>query len=484
MRGLSRRLCAAVLVALLAACANNASVPDIPARLYDDKGLLVARLYVPGTLAWENAQVNIDGTLYNSSVRDGYVGIALKPGEHNFVQLRIQGRHLSRLDPAEEESPFRLVRGGGGGGYRAPTYIYTPGATTVVWYTTLSVNRKFVVESGKVTNLGLMVYLPAPPSAGAPSTDGKRFVVINVDNTAEMKMYLETNYPELMATIAERTPKLAPARYLEAQRLKDLRRLIAANEVKTGKLVENSTTAVAYGDAGTLVMMKRAADKKIAGIEVLDTGTLADIVDAVKDEERLLFLTSEGKLLSLESGKLSAAGVPFKVHAVRLAVFRDGSLAIIDNHMRVLRSHDHGITWTRHEEGMIDSARNDMSIAGDVDDIYVTLGLTGMPARILNVRAADAPPRLIEPPAPTAGTKGITGQARVSVRDSGLFMQFAGRDFFFRPAATGKWQQQSLPGELCKPIVFDDAGRRLSIECNGVRYRSDDSGKSWSRDSV
>jgi hypothetical protein len=53
-------------------------VPLFRLALGENQGLLVARLYVPGTLAWESARVNIDGRLYSASVRDGYIGIAQK----------------------------------------------------------------------------------------------------------------------------------------------------------------------------------------------------------------------------------------------------------------------------------------------------------------------------------------------------------------------------------------------------------------------
>lgn len=477
-----RLLSVGVSLAALAGCASTGSVPDIPSSLANN-GLLVARLYVPGTLAWENAQINIDGRLYGSNVRDGYVGIALAPGQHHFVQLRVEGRQLSSTQPPE--AGFRQVRGGG---YRAPTYTYTPGSTYVTYYTTLAVDRKFVIEEGKVTNLGLLVYLPEGPAAGGgsatPPAQGKRFHVIAVDNNAEMKTYLETNYPALMSSLGDRPLQLAPAKYLDAARLPELRRLIAANELKSGKLVTNATATVAYGDAGTLVMLRRTAGGQPGKAEVLDTGTLADVVDAVRDDERMLFLTSEGKLLSVDDGKLAVASVPFRTHAVRLAVFSDGSLVIIDNRLRVLLSRDRGVTWTRHENAMIETPRNDIGIAGDVDNLYITLGTRGVPSRILSLRVGDAAPAIIVPPSGDGGTRAASGRSLLVPREAGLFLMLSGRDFYFRPQSGDQWRQQSMPGQKCKPVVFDQAGRKLGVECDGIKYDSGDSGLNWSKVAV
>ena len=475
-----RFLAVVASLAALAGCASTGSVPDIPSGLVNS-GLLVARLYVPGTLAWENAQINIDGKLYGSNVRDGYVGIALPPGQHHFVQLRVEGRQLSSTQ--SHEARFRQVRGGG---YRAPTYTYTPGSTYVTYYTTLAVDRKFMIEESKVTNLGLLVYLPVSPPAGAassaPAGQGKRFQVVAVDNNAEMKTYLETNYPVLMSSIGEQSLQLAPGKYLDIARLPELRRAIAASEFKSGKVVTNATATVAYGDAGTLVMLRRTAGGQLGKAEVLNTGTLADIVDAVRDDERMLFLTSEGKLLSVDDGKLAVAGVPFRVHAVRLAAFSDGGLAIIDNRLRVLRSRDRGATWIRHENAMIDTPRNDIGIAGDVDNLYITLGTRGIPSRILNLRVGDAAPALIDPP--SGGGAKAAGRSLLVSREAGLFLMLSGQDFYFRPQSGDRWQQQSMPGQKCKPVVFDQTGRKLGVECDGIKYESGDSGQNWSKLSV
>ncbi len=128
---------------------------------------------------------------------------------------------------------------------------------------------------------------------------------------------------------------------------------------------------------------------------------------------------------------------------------------------------------------MIETPRNDMEIAGDVDNIYVTVGTRGMPKSILNLRAGDSAPAVIAPP--NANGAGIP---RLVPRESGLFLLFADRYFYFRSHALGEWRQYSTPSHKCKPIAFDDAGRKLSVECEGVKHESTDSGATWSKVAV
>ena len=462
-------------VALLQGCASTQSVPELPAEL-GEKGLLVARLYVPGSTIWRNAQINIDGKLHGANLRDGYVAIALDPGEHKFVQLRLQGQHLAHYEP--QESPLRMVRGGGS----APTYYYVPGGTTTIYYTTLSVNRSFTIESGKIANLGLMVYLSAddPSKQRAAVNESKEYYAIPVDNSAEISYYLQTNYPALIATLKDRAPKLAPGKYLEAAKLPELRRFIAAEEVRKGKLIDNGGVSAVYGDAGTVVLSKLGTDGKRT-IDVLDTGTLANIVDGQRDDDRFIFLTADAKLLTIDHGRLTQASLPYRIHPVRLGRYGNGNFAIVDNRMTVLVSPNHGKTWSKYDGAAVETPRDDIGLVSDGENAYVYLGNTGVPSAILQFRPGEATPRAIDRPQHDAGIS-TTSRNTVVARAAGLFIVYnEPRDFYFRPRANERWEVYSKPGTKCKAIGVDDTGRDLRVECDGAPYESHDSGRTWTR---
>jgi hypothetical protein len=463
-------------VAALCGCASKSSIPDLPDKLAE-QGLLVARLYMPGSASWDNAKVEIDGKLHPSGLRDGFIAIALSPGEHYLPQLRIEGRLLSYEDSGS--SGLRKVRGGGG----APIYYYVPGGSGVrTYFTTLAVMRRFQIEAGKITNLGLMVYLADDPKESSGGSS-RQYHAVALDNSAEIGYYLETNYPALMGTLADHTPKLAPGNYLDPKKLPELRRYIAALEAKGKKIISSGTTAVLYGDAGTLV----AAKPKPGGgsvFEVLDTGTLANIVDARRADDRLVFLTSEAKLLTYEGGKLSMTGIPYRIHPVKMSSIGKDNLTIVDNRMSIMTSQDGGAHWSKYDGARIDTPRSDIGVVSDAHGAYIYLGTRGIPNPILYQQAGETTPQMIAPPqqpAPPARPIEDTTLNIVIVRESGLFVVYPRNEFHFRSNATRTWQIYSKPAEGCKGIGFDTAGVDLTVECGGVKYESADSGRTWTK---
>jgi hypothetical protein len=484
-----RRLLATVVLLwliLLQGCVTTSSIPELPSTLGED-GLLVARLYVPGSAAWQNASINIDGKLHGANLRDGYIAIALRPGDHNFVQLRVEGLHLSSYQ-SQESDIQKVARGFV---YRAPTYYYSPGSSYTVYYTTLTVNRRFTIEAGKITNLGLTVYLPVPEDRDKKNAEdpikkdstvgkSKQYYTTILDNSAEMGRYLEVNYPNLMASVKDRAITLAPGNYLDAKKLPELRRFIASHEAKGRKFIKTATLSAVYGDAGTVVTFKPGADGKITNLQVLDTGTFADIVDARIDGERFIFLTAEAKLLVLDQGKLTQVKVPFPVHPSRLASLGNGGVAIVDNRMRILTSYDLGNNWTNYDGAMIEKPRSDIGLVSYGQGAYVYLGNRGIPSAILYLAPNEPTPRAINPPEYKQGVS--NSYNTVIVREAGLFIVYYNeREFFFRSHTGQKWGMHSKPSPKCKAMDFDATGLNLKTECEGTKYESSNSGLTWTK---
>jgi hypothetical protein len=463
---------AVLCVALLGGCVTRSSVPALPSSLGLD-GLMVARVYIPGSTFWQNAQVDIDGRPYNASLRDGYIAIALPPGEHRLHNLRVDS---TTPFTTSSYGPAIVPVKGGGGGYRAPIYI--PGSSYTIYYRTLSVERSFVVEANKVVNLGLMVYVAADDSKQT-SGQTKQYYNIPLDNSAEMRHYLETNYSGLMASLKERNISLAPGKYLESARLPDLRRLIALEEARKGKLLADTTTSLAYGDAGTLVMRRLGPGAKPV-FEVLDTGTLAPIVEGLHDRERFVFLSSDAKLLTVEHGKLTTTVVPFRTHPVRLLAVGK-AMAIVDNRMGILTTQDRGQTWSKFDGAMIDDPRNDMDAVTDTHGVFVYLGKQGMPSAIVHLPESGATPRVIALPPPSQAPL-YNKWNTLAAKPSGLFIEFAQwPDFYFLSRSDEKWSMRAKPKTDCGPIDFDDVGQRLKTTCEGEVFESADTGRTWAR---
>ena len=463
-------------------CASKQTLPELPQAI-GDKGLLVARLYILGMQSMENASVNIDGRVRSSALRDGYIAIPLEPGDHQLVALRAEGRQLASA-AIEEESPFRKVRGGGGGGSH---YIYVPGGSYTIYYTTLAVDRSFHIEPGKVTNLGLIVYIPVrddPSKKRATVNDSRQFNVVALDNSSELKTFLATNYPELVSTLSSPDISLAPAKYFDVKLLPDLRRVIAYYESSGPHRVVTASATAVYGRAGTVAILKKPDDGRQPSprdVEIVDTGTLADIVGAVPVGDGFTFLTSDGELLSLNGATLGRTRLPYRIQPVSLHALGKTGMVIVDNHMRMLTTRSPGDKWVSFDDALDKTPRTDIDVVADDDGVYVSLGRTGLPSSLYYVKADESIPSAI----PTAirdipGTVIIAYHSLVA-RDVGLFVMFSGPDFYFWSKTTRNWELRSLPPGHCQPVQFDDTGRNLSVECGGIIYGSGDSGASWTK---
>jgi hypothetical protein len=480
VRRIFKTMIAVLLFATFGGCATRQSLPELPTAL-EGKGLLVARLYVLGLHSMENASINIDGKSMSSSLRDGYIAVALEPGEHKLNQIRAEGQLLSR-NMIEEESPMRLAKGGS-----APTYIYIPGSSYTVHYTTLAVDRTFRIEPGKVTNLGLIVYLPVlndPNIKKATVNSSREFRVFALDNNVETNAFLETNYPDLVRSLTSREITLAPAKYLDSKNLSGLRQAIAYYENRGPNVLASPTKTVVYGRAGTIVALNRESmGIKQPAVEVLDTGTLADIVGGVRNGEQFTFLTSDAKLLFWDGHKITQTPLPYRVHPVRLHSLGERGLIVVDNHLRILTAQNPNDEWINYEGVMTKMPRNDVNIATEKSGAYISIGNRGVPENIYFIPAGESVPKSIGTPEKRLAVSSIDMPFLVA-RESGLFILYNKPSFYFRSNRSQSWELYSQPQGKCKPMKIDSEGRNLAIECDGINYQSNNSGATWTRDKI
>lgn len=470
---------AGLLLTTLQGCVTKQSLPELPSTL-GDNGLLVARLYVLGMRGMEDASINIDGKLMPSSLRDGYIAVSLAPGEHKLSQIQAAGQLLS-ANIVEDNPPIRRVRGGGG-----PAFIYIPGGSYTVHYTTLSIDRSFHIEPGKVTNLGLIVYLPVmedPDRKRATVNNSREFRVVALDNSAEINTFLETNYPELVGSLKTRDIILAPGRYLEAKHLPDLRRAIAFHESRGTQVLSSPTKNIVYGRAGTIVAIDKQPGADSRKLEILDTGTLADIVGAAWNGTQFIFMTSDAKLLSWDGQTISQTTLPYRVHPVHMRSLGEVGLVAVDNHLRILSARQYGNQWVNYEGAMIKNARSDVTIASDGAGVYISLGNRGFPEALYYLKAGESLPKAITGPEPRPAISSADYHVVVA-REAGLFVVFNRPDYYFWSKAKQRWDAYSRPAGNCKPMKIDDQGLNVVVECDGVEYRSSNSGGTWTKPEV
>jgi hypothetical protein len=463
-----RYIMALLLAGFVQGCVSTSSVPELPDTL-GENGLLVSKIYMPGSYRWGNSQVTIDGQIHNASMRDGYLVLSLAPGEYTLQNLRTQGwdEKVSRLS---DSSPIVPVKGGG---YSAPSYYYVPGSTT--YYTTLPVNQKFKIETGKITSLGMYVFL-------VDQKDPKKFFTIQLDNSKEMRYYLDANYPKLMGNLTDRNLALAPGKYIDATRLPSVRQVIAAKEYRSGHFIRSRDLIVAYGNAGTIVVLRPDNTKKDAPpkVEILNTGTVADINDVQFQGEHLNFLTADGQILIFDNTMLSRQTIPYRVQPLHFRYVGEHGIVVVDNRRRLLTSNNNGQSWSQYEGELLEKPSNASNLTAVRDGVYL-YSTDGVPKSI-SFHGYNPPTHVkLSVPIEHGSIPSYT-YSRLVATDAGLFIDYIGaRDFHFKPTGQNDWQLRSTPAEKCERIVYEPSGRVLNVMCEKIGYRSNDGGQNWNK---
>lgn len=473
MRRTAPLLALALSIAILSSCAPRQSVPTLPPVL-DGEGLVVGRFYVAGLSRMENASIEFSGLTLPSGLVEGYVAAALPPGKHTLKRLKAQGHLLAAR--VVEEAPLAQPAGG----YRVPTYIYVPGQT--IQYTTLAVDREFVVEAGRVTNLGLMAYFPEPKATPPADGKGRSYHVANLDNGAEALAFLDANYPDLMATIKNREIIRAPATYVTAADLPKVRRAIAFHEQNGPHVVAGADRLFVYGRAGTIVSLRPdPARKDQPLVDILDTGTLADVVGGVRRGDQVAFLTSDARVLTWSAAGVSRSELPVRSQPIALEAVGERGLLAVDNRLRLFTAPSPEGPWTASLAHLSKTPRSDVDTAAAGSWTYLSVGTKGALQDVVAFKEGMAEPQPVAPPQYTVAEE-QQGWRLLIGRPAGLFVLYfgGGRSFFFRPSDTLDWRLRNLPDAGCKPPRIDATGKELLVECGKAKYRSTDSGQSWS----
>ncbi|HLQ25872.1 MAG TPA: hypothetical protein VK138_08295 [Acidiferrobacterales bacterium] len=424
-----------LVISLVSGCmANKSSIPTLPTEL-DGKGLVVARFAVPGRGYLEGNEIIISGSTYRNAIRTGQLALALPPGEYDVEKV--------------------LARG---------YYLYT-----------IPYPRKFRIEANSVTNLGLIVVL----------TDKKnkdKFLTVVVDNSREMLRYLRASYPALAGRLAPERMKLAPGNYLDNSKLQTLRREIASHEIDADSIVRKpmyrtGDTQFLNGDAGTIVSFP-IKDGKLGSPIIHDTGTLAEILLVARSEDRVAYLSEVGELFMADSSGLRRVELPYVVNPAKFRLLNKDTIVIVDHDMRIYSSVDGGKNWASFESTRVQYATANYDLVNSPRGLYIYGETTGVPAAILYGRS---PYTQFESIAPPKSNSSIRGFNKLTVADTGLFIDYGDTKFHFRPHQTGVWQQRSKPGWSCfGSLEFpDNTGERVLVKCSDKRFESRDSGNSW-----
>lgn len=331
-------------------------------------------------------------------------------------------------------------------------------------------DREFTVETGKVTNLGLVIVLTSTqPNMLKTAT------IILADNNVEQENYLRANYPESINQLHSPTPLLAPGKYVDQAELRKTRALIAESVPPPHPVFGD--IRVEIGGAGTANIWLREEGTRNLRNELLETGTLAEMVDVINDNGDILILSADGWILRYRDGRIQKTRLPLPVHAIKFATLGSGGIVAVDNRMRIFASADRGQSWLTYNglsgsepTKKIHFVRGRMgsyvySKPGDTVESIVYVGNNAQ-----EFRALPVPRTLFDSPQYGAKLREVAG---------GLWIDYHGKVFQYLAAGQTAWQSRSKPHENCMLSDTGVSAVTFIADCAGVRYQSGDGGKNW-----
>lgn len=436
------------LLSLLSGCASVPQRPELPESIGND-GLVVAEVQGLGRLAlFGYADVIIKGGK-SGKLAGSYLAHALPPGQYTLEALR-------------QTSP---------GGSSSVTGV----TVTTTNIATLPIKIDFTVRAGEVTNLGQLLLVP-----NEKDPQKKLFAVHAVDNTADMRYFLQTFYPKLYASLGKATMTLAPGKYTQGQELQRLRRYIA---LKRGGSMASRLRYVA-GPAGTLAVLDRAADGSVKEVRLLDSPVIASVRHEAEQQayDRFAFTTSDNRFFIVKAGQVEARSLPIE-KPDGLFLFRDRGVVVIDDKFNLYTSNDDGRSWQHYAGAIVDASQSSWhdGLTEDRDGYYT---YRHFPPRLAYAKYGSAEYQ------PVALPKDATNIRRLTARQSGLFLEKevaawssnTPHPFFVRARAGDEWQIRHKPRAMCDLFEFlDESGQQLRVRCSGEVYESSDGGVIWRR---
>ena len=221
---------------LFSGCGGGMHQHKLGAEDLNGKGVVVAHVMSTdwGFAVSRNAVIN--GKKYNNVILKNYLIIPLPAG--NYTLDAIGGQ----------------------------IFLENMGSHTRYTYGTYPIKRNFNIKQGQVTNLGFIF--------GSFSSQ-EDYRVLNFDNSQSITAYLRKEHPQLYnSAILNKGIQLAPGSYSPVSGLQPIRKQItlqnAAKKYYHDKNVIN-------GIVGTLAIVKRGQNNKVASIRLIETNSFDEI---------------------------------------------------------------------------------------------------------------------------------------------------------------------------------------------------------------
>lgn len=409
---------------------GHASLPD---RLAD-QGVVIAEVH-----GFEGQEVNINGRRY-AYLHNRHLVLPLSPGKYTLTSIS------------------NTINDG--------RYINT---------NSLPLNREFEIKAGKVTNLGLILFVFDPK-------DKKKFFTMVLDNTPAAQRYLRASHPALAANLDAGDFVLAPGKYLPADKLPMVRKVVASSRGMWSRAMEPGISPTVVAGPAGLVGEYVMKDGKAVDLKILETDTLAHAVNVSRLGDRHFIAMSDGRLFLLAKGRLETVNPPTGAAPLVKARLAPGGLVVIDERMTAFWSRDNGRQWHTYAAAQLPPEESTGAIGIETDDagFFFYTKKTKAPRVLYTDAASIAFASLPLPPEVTGIEKVVSKKAGVFVEQSENSL-FKDDVLYFKAKDSSTWEPRKGPGSFCVFRFEDEVGTRLRSSC-GISQKphgSTDGGKTW-----
>lgn len=437
-----------VLIAYwLTGCAGGSGMlakpaPVIPATL-TNVGLVIGE-FQHGRGFWLDLNVYVDGKPIDI-LKKGHTAFTLPPGNYTLSGLS------AITDTTSTVSGSYIVN------YSTSSY--------------LTVDKKFEVKAGKVTNLGLFIFVPKDEKQN----------YYNLDNSAEAQRYLQRSYPNLAATLSKNDVVLAKGDYLSQDKLGSLQESIA-KQIRQFMLAGSVTIfggEYVGGPAGTVAQIDKTKDK-INIVRIIPTSTLATILSISEINGHVVFASDDGQALRMNGTTPEKLKLPDGFFATSAHAFSDKGIVLADDHANVITTTDGGKTWSQQKNFATGVAKVAESFSfGGVNEkksFYLYSHLRHAPFVLTGSYDNASLQRMALP-------EKLEGITRFFISGKNIFLEgeprlFGAPKLYVKSLEADNWDEYSLPDSSCSLKALDDSGLRLQCT-HYVDYVSVDAGKTW-----
>lgn len=226
-------------------------------------------------------------------------------------------------------------------------------------YDIVTVDRRFTVEAGKVTHLGLQYFL-ADPKNGRGNEE-RRYMTLAFKSQGPERAYLKEYYPALAATLSPDDVVLAAHEYAD-EKLQAVREILityyakgAYDALKSGRSVSGMRSSLPVEITasnfiiGDLGLVARAGSN--GKFEYLETGTVSRIGQLEFPGDAPWFFSRTGTVYNWQGETLAPVStLPDDFLPNNGALLGSGEAVLTDRRFRLLTSTNSGKSWSVYDE--------------------------------------------------------------------------------------------------------------------------------------